>query len=528
MVDGHDIFSGIGLGSHGAKDAKPKASFLFITVSLILGIVTAAEWQVVNGSLVWGVPMAVLLVAAFICSRMKVVQSLILIPLMFILGGWLCSLRLASLLVTLPEKSVRYEAIIASQPSLSGDKLMCDLIVTSTIHPFKVRARLPYEANSAELKVGDGVSVRSRLYMPHNYPHKDGRKFDYRMFLLCKGYSATTRIYPNRIEMKRVDASNVPVTEKSMIMCLRLREQLAGYMVKAGMDENTQAVTLAMTLSDKSLIDKRLRSVYSDAGVSHILALSGLHLSIIYAFFALLLLPIGRGWMFSLAILTATWSFVFIIGMPPSAVRAAVMLTVYSLLSMCYRERMSVNVLAFTAFAMLTVSPLTVYDVSFQLSFTAVLGILLLFRPICILLNVDAIIKFKVVKWAICLLITSLSAQAATAPIVAYCFGTFPVYFLLSNIVVVPLATVILILSAILLFTSFFTHSIMAFMAQALDYVVYAQHQFLTFVSSLPCSSITGLHPTLIQVLLCYAIELTLITLIIRTTRYKRKKSMIF
>ena len=123
-----------------------------------------------------------------------------------------------------------------------------------------------------------------------------------------------------------------------------------------------------MVLGDKSALTQELRDVYAVTGASHVLALSGLHLSII---FMLLTLLLGGSRSFtlhsSLFTILSVWAFVFLVGMSTSVVRSATMLTVYALLSLGHRDKMSVNTLAFTAIVMLAVSPLSLYDVGFQI-----------------------------------------------------------------------------------------------------------------------------------------------------------------
>ena len=120
-----------------------------------------------------------------------------------------------------------------------------------------------------------------------------------------------------------------------------------------------------MALCDKSALTKELRETYSKTGASHILALSGLHLGIIYALLSMLI--VGRRWQMitQVAIILSIWAFVFLVGMSASVVRSAVMLTVYALLAIGHRHKMSVNTLAFTAIVMLLVTPKALFDVGF-------------------------------------------------------------------------------------------------------------------------------------------------------------------
>ena len=214
-----------------------------------------------------------------------------------------------------------------------------------------------------------------------------------------------------------------------------------------GVGDEAYGVVAAMTLGDKKAIDKDTKETYRVAGASHILALSGLHLMIIYSVITLLV-----GWMrfrllSQVIIVLAIWAFALLTGLSPSVTRSAAMITVYALLSLGYRERMSVNTLAFVAIIMLIISPSMLYDVGFQLSFMAVLSIVL-WHPLLnglIPLHVQQRHHWLSSLWG--LVTVSTAAQIGTAPLVAYYFGRLPVWFLLSNFIVIPLATVVLYLT---------------------------------------------------------------------------------
>ena len=137
------------------------------------------------------------------------------------------------------------------------------------------------------------------------------------------------------------------------------------------------AVVAAMALGDKSALTQDLRDVYSVTGASHVLALIGLHLGIIYTLLSLFVFR--RRWqvLSQVIVILSVWAFVFLVGMSTSVMRSAVMLSVYALLSLGHRDRMSVNTLAFTAIVMLMISPMSLFDVGFQMSYMAVFSILL-------------------------------------------------------------------------------------------------------------------------------------------------------
>jgi len=206
-----------------------------------------------------------------------------------------------------------------------------------------------------------------------------------------------------------------------------------------------------------------------------------------------------------IVIILAIWAFAFLVGMSPSVVRSASMITIYALLSLGHRKRMSVNTLSFTAIVMLLVNPQSLYDIGFQLSFMAVLAILL-FNPLfarVIPLHILQRHRWLNALWG--MTTVSLSAQLGTAPLVVYYFERFSTYFLLSNYVVIPLATIILWLSVACMLTFWWTW-LLRMLVWLLSFVVTLMNKLLEGISALPYCSIDGLHITLLQVAFLYII----------------------
>ena len=286
--------------------------------------------------------------------------------------------------------------------------------------------------------------------------------------------------------------------ECSKTYFLSQRARLLDRLSENGVDGDAYAVVAAMALGDKAQLTKELKNTYAVTGAAHILALSGLHLSIIYTLLSLLLYR--RRWQVvsQVLIISCIWLFVFLVGMSASVVRSAVMLTVYALLSLGDRNRMSVNTLAFTAIVMLMVHPLSLFDIGFQLSFLAVLSILVWYPVFESLLPQSFLKSHRVVRWLWSLLGVSCAAQLGTAPLVAYYFGRFSSLFLMTNFVVIPFAPLILYLVlAVLLVPS---------LAYLLIYIVSALNTVLAFVASISWVSIEELHPSILQIIMVYVI----------------------
>ena len=306
------------------------------------------------------------------------------------------------------------------------------------------------------------------------------------------------------------EPSFVSRLDRSKTYFLAQRAKLLDRLSESGVDGSVYAVVAVMTLGDKSQLTKELRDTYAVSGASHILALSGLHLGIIYTLLSLLLSR--RRWQVisQVVIIVCIWLFVFLVGMSASVVRSAVMITVYALLSLGHRDKMSVNTLAFAAIVMLLFNPKSLFDVGFQLSFMAVLAILLFYPLFESVWSQQFLFGHRLFRWLWTTLAVSCAAQIGVAPLIAYYFGRFSCYFLLTNLVVVPAATLILYLSLLVL--------LIPSLAYLLVYIVDVLNQLLLWITMLPGASIEGLHPTLLQVWMTYVIIGAVYGLLIRRT----------
>ena len=318
---------------------------------------------------------------------------------------------------------------------------------------------------------------------------------------------------PNRDDGRWMPEVVYQKIHRAKLNALDLREKLLKEETRWNVDEEAQGVIAAMTLGDKSLLDKDVKNTYRKVGVAHILALSGLHLTIIYA-----VITMALGWWRSLMLkqvitILSIWAFAFMVGLSPSVVRSSVMISIYALLSLGYREKMSVNTLAFTAIIMLVVNPRSLYDVGFQLSFAAVLAILVLNPLFSKVIPLHVLQRHRWLRFWWGLTTVSISAQMGTAPLVAYYFGTFSTYFLLSNYIVVPLASAILYLTLACLMTSWWI-GLQAWLVALLGCIVGTMNWILEVIGALPKSCVEGINLSTLQLYLIYILIGSLVVLL--------------
>jgi len=474
---------------------------------IALGHVCALDIKLLAAVLlVVAVAAALFLRRPYLCSGLLLVAALVV-------GAVLVSLQERASGVDFPHHNVEYKAVVVDEPIDKGATLRVDLLITSGQYKGRtVRASLlkdSLEARHVGVGVGDGLLVYSRLRQPKNFGRSN---FDYPTYLKSRGIVALTFVDSRCWKTIPPETSAVSALMRARIAAMRLRHRQVERYRSLGLSGQSLAVVSAMTFGDKSDVSAETREAYSITGASHILALSGMHLAIIYGLLSVL--SLGRRFreLRQLLLIVAVWVYVFMVGMSPSVVRAALMLTVYSLVGLTGRTSMSLNSLAFAAILMLVANPLCLYDIGFQLSFMAVAFIVTFHSRLSGIVprRFQQAHPFAKAVWqTVCM---TTVAQLGTFPLVAYYFGRFSVYSLLANIVVIPAATAILYLSATV-FVFAFLPFVQMLAARMVLFVVSLLNVFLTYMSHLPFASIDGIHLNALQVALSYCAILALLSL---------------
>ena len=291
-------------------------------------------------------------------------------------------------------------------------------------HPSDARVRL-YVDSLTDLQPGERLRCRGTVR-----PFRGGAE-SYRRLMRRRGYAGTLR-----------------VSERTILE--RLPQQYAGLhrtaverLARLPMKPEAAAIVEAMAAGERRSITPELRARYSRSGLSHLLAVSGLHTGIVFVLINAVLwwLPLlRRGHLLkNLLAAGAVWLFVAAAGFPPSAVRAAVMCTVLQAALASASEYVGMNALATAAFGMLLWNPNWLGDISFQLSFLAVAGILAWGVPLCRRCRT----RWKGLNVVIDAYLIGLVATLATTPLVSHTFGVVPLAGLAVNPPAIALAGVV-------------------------------------------------------------------------------------
>lgn len=347
--------------------------------------------------------------------------------------------------------------------------------------------------------------------------------------IFCLGSCITTH---------HIDHLNAPVQikayqslssfERTILKAQDFRQQAEQQLHTLHIGEQDFAVIAAMAMGDKSALNQETKEAYSISGTSHILAVSGLHIGIIFQLIILLLGGKRRSKLTIILSTTIVWAYVIFIGFPASAVRAATMLSIYSMVLLSLRPDPTLNTLALAYIIMVLVNPFNIFDIGFQMSFLAV-GSILLFYPLffCLLSSHSNIIR---AIWG--LFCVSLAAQIGTLPLIVFYFGRISCYSLITSFIAIPAATLILYLCGLLFILSPLTY--ISFLASPTEGLMQLVINVLTSItqfintafrltSMLPGASIEHVHLSLLQLAILYVAILAGYFAFVKWYRLKEK-----
>lgn len=306
---------------------------------------------------------------------------------------------------------------------------------------------LKKDSNSLSLKSGDKLIIYTTLSLPEKTGNPD--EFDFGRHLLRNGICATG--YASAERWKRISGAE---SFSLMRLAQRCRLKLLDISRKMNIDGNEFAIISALTLGYTDAISPELRDSFSVTGASHILSVSGLHVGIIYVMLGFMLGFLDK-WKRTrkikwIAVILFLWFYAFVTGLSPSVSRSVFMFSLFAVAKITERQSSVYNNIFLSAFVLLIINPMWLFNVGFQLSYSALLSILYFQSKIAKWL----VFKNRILTYCWELTSVSIAAQLGAAPLCLYYFHQFPNYFLLSNFVGVPLSGIIIYLDVALLITN--------------------------------------------------------------------------
>ena len=445
--------------------------------------------------------------------------GLLLWPSLLLLGGILTfsvsdSIFPGSLVeANLTDAEKSYIAVIVDEPQVKPKSVKVVATITDierTSHG-KVLLYFKKDSVSSQLKYGQEIVLRTKLERVVGMGNPN--EFNYTRYLRFN--NIYFRGYVNADNWKTLSAGQFSFTG----WFLGVRSELIEILKESGLNGNELSVASALILGFRSELDRELMNAYAGAGATHVLAVSGLHVGIVYMILNFVLSFLVRFKYGRLArtilVVTVLCCYAALTGLSPSVFRAATMFTFVAIGSALSRNTNIFNTLAASAFCLILYEPMIIMQVGFQLSYAAVIGIVLI-QPRLFRLYTC---KNRLADWAWSITCVSVAAQIATFPLGLLYFHQFPNLFLVSNLLVIPAAAGILYLGFSLFLASVWKPALL-FFGFLLETLISILNQVVVWIEKIPYSVLSGIDISTLEAILIYLTITGFLSFIIRENKY--------
>ncbi|MDR2066569.1 MAG: ComEC family competence protein [Endomicrobium sp.] len=404
--------------------------------------------------------------------------------------------------------NVLVEGKVVSEPYVSN-KAKRFILKTNSINHIEVKEQVLISMPAGYvINYGDIISVEGKLYRPVS--SKNANLFEYQKYLERNEIFFALRVYsfeyiksqPNIIKKIAIDLKNDIVNK------------IDDYFLYP-----SSAILKSLIIGDKTSLDQKIKSVFSDSGVIHILVVSGLHVGFVSVIILFLLklfcIPLNKASLISIPFI---FFYVISTGANPPAVRAAIMLTCIFISLALDREPLIYNSIVLSALVILIFRPQDLFLASFQMSYLATLGIVFLYNKIFKLFKS---VKNSVLSFFCGVASVTVSAQLALMPVLMFYFSKVSIVSFFANIIVVPVTGVVLGCAIVFYISTFLSKHLAMFFAYILNIFVSFIVYVTTFLGSLEFSSIVVNRPAILEILLFYMFLFLVFT-------FKNKRRIIF
>ena len=376
-------------------------------------------------------------------------------------------------------------ALIATKDSISYNPVSAEVMVYTEV-----------DSLLSDVKVGSYILMEASIKTTS--PPLNPGEFDYKKYLSRQGIYHST--YLRAGQWKLIGKSSGFNLNH---MASQIRNSLLVKLKENGVVDRHFSVSSALLLGDDSYLGDEIRNMYSRAGAMHILCVSGLHVGVIYLVLSTIFgflnkLKAGRI-ILPLLLILSIWAYALITGLAPPVMRASCMISFIIVGRLLSRHKNVYNTLTAAGLLMLLIDPYVIFSAGFQLSYSAVLGIVFLQQPLYNMIYSKYLILHKI--WAITAV--SIAAQLGTLPVVLYYFHQFPVYSLLTNLIVIPLSSLI-IYSGLLLFILPSLSLAASAASWLLNLLISVMDTGVTLVEALPSAAMTEIHFDLFMTIASY------------------------
>lgn len=376
----------------------------------------------------------------------------------------------------------------------------------------KAMAYFQKDERSLDLSYGDYIGFSVPL--EEVAPPKNPKEFNYRTYLERRG--VTWSVYLRSGDWM---STGIRQTNPVFAFAYRFRQRLLRSLQQCGITDDEFGVGAAILLGYDESLPAQVRQNYVAAGSMHILCVSGMHVGIIYLLASFLLSLLGKGkraaFVRRILLLFLIWFYALITGLSPSIMRSALMISFVIFGELIHRKGFALNSIATSAFVLLLINPNNLFAMGFQLSYGAVVGIVLLQKPIYNLIYIKN--KWLDKAWEITAV--SMAAQVATMPFTVYYFNQFTPYFWLSNLLMTPLSFIVILTGMLLLAVSWVPWVNMV-MGKVVWLSLHVMNALVAGIEHLPLSLVKGLYMSDFQ----FSLSLLLLLLLWLFVNLKRKR----
>jgi len=399
------------------------------------------------------------------------------------------------------KKGVQYYQVRINEPpeeKSKSVKIIVDIISRNdTVVSGKALAYVKKDVNSIQLRYGDILLVKSEF----KETRSNGNPFEFNYPSYLKLFDIHHQGFIDSGKWLAISRSE----NKLFKVTYEISSYLSSVISESNLNAENKAIAKALLIGQKDDLSKEVLRIYSSAGAMHVLAVSGLHVGIVMMILMFILKPIKRfrkgKLIFLLVVLFGVWFYAFVTGLSPSVLRSSLMFSFIVVGKELERETSVYQSILVSALLLLIVDPLVLFKVGFQLSYLAVIGVVYIQPKIYRLFY----IKYKPIDYLWRISSVSIAAQLATFSLGLYYFHQFPNFFLVSNLIVIPLAGVILVLGISYLIFSEVPY-LSDLILNELSGVLSFMNSTVDWVKSLPFSITWGISIFWYEVVLIYFI----------------------
>ncbi|MEO9869295.1 ComEC/Rec2 family competence protein [Ekhidna sp.] len=498
--------------------------FVRLTIVLILGIVCFDQFP-----FIWNTPIQILSTGILLLSistlishrygfyKLRYLNGILAVAIVFYFGGTLTQFNYRAYsqnhYTNIQSKISGFSGTISSPVNERTNHFRYDFELDQVIasdsminSSGKIHLYVRKDSATTLLKYGDHLIIAGSYY---EIPGPDNpSEFNYKSYLERQGIYGHSFVRSDQLRITLNDPPNLFLN-----LAFNLRNSATQTIDQHIPSKRENGIAKALLLGIKDHLDNDVKKAYSSAGAMHVLAVSGLHVGIIYLLIQLLFGKLRKSgkWgkrLFGLISVLIIWFYATLTGLSPSVLRAATMFSLVAVSQATAREGNIYNTLGFAAFILLLFDPYLIYSVGFQLSFAAVIGIVYLQPKIYRLIDFRNFFLDK--AWAITCV--SIAAQLATFPLSAYYFHQFPSYFLVSNLIVIPSSFLMLVGGVFMLIIDPIVPIIGHIVGVVLHKFIWVLNEIISYVHILPNSLIEWIFMDKISLIFIYLCVISMIS----------------